>query len=210
VSNSADFVSLSSVPDGSEVHLVSSADLLGIGPVSLVVEVSEDGLGGVSLADELSLSIAVSVGPFTLGVRFSAVFVGVVLGFTARCPEVATSREAPVAFFLEVISTSPEVLAGLSSSNSHDSSPLMSVSGVNEVTTPSDTELSGLSPGSSEVVESKLEASSLEDVRVHPCLVLSLSSKFSLANVSLSGTAVSVVPFATGVVDVHLSAASLL
>lgn len=208
--DSANVVGFSSVPDGSEVHAVLSADLLGIRPVTLVMEVLVIGLGSLSLADELSLSIAVSRGPFSLNTRLSAVLRLVGFRRFAWGPEMSSGREFPFAFFLQVIGTNPEVLFGLTSSNAQDGVHLATALGVSEITAPSDAELSSLSPGSPEVVEGELPASSYEDLGVHPGLCDWLLALNSLANVSFAVFAVSGVPFATRRVDVHFSAANLL
>jgi len=212
VNDRLDLVLFGSSSDGGEMSSPLSASFLGIGPVKFGVgDVLVSGLGGLSLTDELFLAVTSGVGPLSSSVH-GATVLSVSLGSVGRLSlspvgeSVSfTGRPGEFSLGFKVVSTDPDV-GGLARSDSLlDGVVFVSVLNGSEISSPFKAELSGVGPGSLEVVKGVLLLSVGESLGRLPSGRSSLSSDLSLADVSGSGVTVSVVPFASSVGSVDLS-----
>jgi hypothetical protein len=213
VNDGFDLILFSSSSDGGEMSSPLSAGFLGIGPVKFGVgDVFESGLGGSSLADEFALKVASIIGPLTglsvhgdtvggvgtrsLG-RLASSPVGELVGFVGRPHEFSLG--------LKVVSTDPGGTS-VRSDRFVDGVVLASTLNGSEVSSPFKAELSRVGPGSLEVVKGVLLFSVGEGLGRLPGRRSGGGSNLSLTDVGGSGVTVSVVPLASGVGSVDLSA----
>lgn len=212
VNDRLDLILFSRRSDGSKVSTPGSAGLLGIGPVELSVrDILESGLRGNSLTDELILLFTLLLSPLSVGsLHGDAILTGTTLLALGKVreSELFVGRPGELSFIEEIVSTNPSVsVLGVLLEGLHEFVVLNSVVDSGKITSPLEAELSGISPGLLEVVESVLLLTVSESLGGLPSGRSGLSSNSSLADVSgLSGT-VSVVPLASGVRGVDLSTA---